>query len=124
MVRNGAALFYYLSNVTSYCSKISEFYKDVSSHEHFLIFFCISFPIGIQLHDTCGSIRLTQKHLFQIITATREPNNVLSLPTFTRESGVGSSFALGPPLLGMLIQHSHLERFKYFSYNTNVYTTD
>ena len=56
---------------------------------------------GIQLHDTCGSIRLTQKHLFQIITATREPNNVLSLPEFTRGPGGGPpSFALGPPLLG------------------------
>ena len=59
------------------------------------------FTSGIQLHDTCGSIRLTQKHLFQIITATREPNNVLSLPEFTRGPGGGPpSFALGPPLLG------------------------
>ena len=59
--------------------------------------------IGIQLHDTCGSIRLTQKHLFQIITATREPNNVLSIPGFTHGSGRASSFALGPPLLGIIL---------------------
>ena len=69
-----------------------------------LLFFVIFIPFftsGIQLHDTCGSIRLTQKHLFQIITATREPNNVLSLPEFTRGPGGGPpSFALGPPLLG------------------------
>ena len=61
----------------------------------------MSSHIGIQLHDTCGSIRLTQKHLFQIITATREPNNVLSLPSFSRGLDGTSSFALGPPLLGM-----------------------
>lgn len=63
----------------------------------------MSSHIGIQLHDTCGSIRLTQKHLFQIITATREPNNVLSLPGFTRGPGGKSSYALGPPLLGMYL---------------------
>ena len=56
--------------------------------------------LGIQLHDTCGSIRLTQRHLFQIITATREPNNVLTLPEFTQGPGGRSSFSLGPPLLG------------------------
>ena len=58
------------------------------------------FRLGIQLHDTCGSIRLTQRHLFQIITATREPNNVLTLPEFTQGPGGTSSYSLGPPLLG------------------------
>ena len=72
-----------------------------------------SFHLGIQLHDTCGSIRLTQRHLFQIITATREPNNVLTLPEFTRGPAGTSSFALGPPLLGKFydIKYDH-DRFK------------
>ena len=44
---------------------------------------------GIQLHDTCGSVITTQKHLFQVISATRE-----DVPLRLR------SINLGPPLLG------------------------
>ena len=44
---------------------------------------------GIQLHDTCGSVITTQKHLFRVISATRE-----DAPLRLR------SINLGPPLLG------------------------
>ena len=70
--------------------------REIQAHLQFKFFL----NLGIQLHDTCGSIRLTQRHLFQIITATREPNNVLTLPEFTQGPGGRSSFSLGPPLLG------------------------
>ena len=49
----------------------------------------ISYYTGIQLHDTCGSVITTQKHLFQVISATRE-----DVPLRLR------SINLGPPLLG------------------------
>ena len=49
----------------------------------------VSYYTGIQLHDTCGSVITTQKHLFQVISATRE-----DVPLRLR------SINLGPPLLG------------------------
>ena len=46
---------------------------------------------GLQIHDTCNSEELTQKHLYHIISTTREAASVLRLKTPT-----------GPPLLGMI----------------------
>ena len=43
---------------------------------------------GIQVHDTCGSVPIAQKHLFNLITSTREAGSKFDLPN------------LGPPLLG------------------------
>ena len=52
------------------------------------LFFFVS---GLQVHDTCNSEELTQKHLYHIISTTREAASVLRLKTPT-----------GPPLLGMI----------------------
>ena len=49
------------------------------------------FVSGLQVHDTCNSEELTQKHLYHIISTTREAASVLRLKTPT-----------GPPLLGMI----------------------
>ena len=46
------------------------------------------FP-GLQVHDTCNSEELTQKHLYHIISNTREAASVLRLKS-----------PAGPPLLG------------------------
>ena len=46
---------------------------------------------GLQVHDTCNSEELTQKHLYHIISTTREAASVIRLKTPT-----------GPPLLGMI----------------------
>ena len=50
----------------------------------------ISIP-GLQVHDTCNSEELTQKHLYHIISTTREAASVLKLKA-----------PVGPPLLGMI----------------------
>jgi len=44
---------------------------------------------GLQILDTCGSVLIAQKQLFNLITSTRDPiGSVPELPT------------LGPPILG------------------------
>ena len=57
---------------------------------------------GIQLHDTCGSVITTQKHLFQVISATRE-----DVPLRLR------SINLGPPLLGKKNKYWYKCNLKY-----------
>ena len=57
------------------------------------IFFSSDFFPGLQVHDTCNSEELTQKHLYHIISNTREAASVLRLKSPT-----------GPPLLGTLLK--------------------
>ena len=57
------------------------------------IFFSSHFFPGLQVHDTCNSEELTQKHLYHIISNTREAASVLRLKSPT-----------GPPLLGTLLK--------------------
>ena len=50
-----------------------------------------AFILGVQLHDACESMGLTRRHLYSLITATREVPG-------------GAAFGVrisGPPLLGM-----------------------
>jgi hypothetical protein len=50
-----------------------------------------AFISGVQLHDACESMGLTRRHLYSLITATREVPG-------------GAAFGVrisGPPLLGM-----------------------
>ena len=49
----------------------------------------VSLISGLQVHDTCNSEELTQKHLYNIISTTREAASVLNLKR-----------PAGPPLLG------------------------
>ena len=63
----------------------------------------VSYYTGIQLHDTCGSVITTQKHLFQVISATRE-----DVPLRLR------SINLGPPLLGKKIKYFKLQVEKVY----------
>ena len=64
------------------------------------IIMIVSLISGLQVHDTCNSEELTQKHLYNIISTTREAASVLNLKR-----------PAGPPLLG---------KFPYkFSTNTS-----
>ena len=53
------------------------------------IIMIVSLISGLQVHDTCNSEELTQKHLYNIISTTREAASVLNLKR-----------PAGPPLLG------------------------
>lgn len=63
------------------------------------IIMIVSLISGLQVHDTCNSEELTQKHLYNIISTTREAASVLNLKR-----------PEGPPLLGKSIYRLHLGR--------------
>ena len=77
-----------ISTIVVPSTSLFQKYRQITLREFF------AFITGVQIHDACESMGLTRRHLYSLITATREVPG-------------GAAFGVrisGPPLLGKFLQ--------------------